>query len=46
MHFALAPVVLGQGESLFTDLDLPALGFSVSGHKATERATHFVLEKG
>jgi dihydrofolate reductase len=45
LHFALAPVVLGQGESLFTDLDLPALGFSVSEHKATEYATHFVLEK-
>lgn len=46
IHFALAPVVLGQGESLFTELDLPALGFSVSAHMATEHATHFVLEKG
>lgn len=33
-------------EVLFTGLDLPALGFSVTEHKATERATHFVLEKG
>jgi hypothetical protein len=31
---------------LFTGLDLPALGFSVTERKATERATHFVLEKG
>jgi len=46
LHFALAPVVLGQGEALFTGLDLPALGFSVTAHKATEHATHFVLEKG
>jgi dihydrofolate reductase len=45
LHFALAPVVLGQGEALFTGLDLPALGFSVTEHKATENATHFVLEK-
>jgi dihydrofolate reductase len=45
LHFALAPVVLGKGEALFTDLDLPALGFSVTEHKATERATHFVLER-
>jgi len=30
---------------LFTGLDLPALGFSVTGHKATSHATHFVLEK-
>ncbi len=46
LHFALAPVVLGQGEALFTGLDLPTLGFSVTEHKATEQATHFVLEKG
>jgi dihydrofolate reductase len=46
LHFALAPVVLGQGEALFTGLDLPALGFSVTEHKATEHATHFVLQKG
>jgi len=30
----LAPVVLGQGEALFCGLDLPALGFSVTEHKA------------
>ena len=46
LHFALAPSVLGQGEALFTSLDLAALGFSVTEHKATEQATHFVLEKG
>jgi dihydrofolate reductase len=45
LQFALAPVVLGQGEALFTDLDLPALGFSVTEHKATEQATHIVLQK-
>ena len=44
-HFALAPVVLGRGEALFTGLDLHALGFSVTHHKATEQATHLVLEK-
>jgi dihydrofolate reductase len=44
LQFALAPVVLGQGEALFTDLDLSALGFSVTEHKATEHATHIVLE--
>jgi len=45
LHLALAPVVLGQGEALFSGLDLNALGFSVTEHRATERATHFVLEK-
>jgi len=45
LHLALAPVVLGQGESLFRDLDLAALGFAVTEHVATDHATHFVLEK-
>src|SRR5206468_9767701 len=45
LHLALGPVVLGQGEALFAGLDLRAMGFSVTEHKATERATHVVLEK-
>jgi hypothetical protein len=45
LHLAFAPVVLGQGEALFRDLDLPALGFSVTAYEATEQATHIVLEK-
>src|SRR6478672_13242186 len=45
LQFALSPVVLGRREALFTDLDLAALGFSVTAHTATEYATHFVLEK-
>ena len=45
LHFALAPVVLGQGEALLTGLDLPALGFSVTEHEATEHATHVVLTR-
>jgi dihydrofolate reductase len=45
LHFALAPVILGQGESLFTGLDLPSLGFSVTAHQASHQATHFLLEK-
>ncbi|MGJ5818727.1 dihydrofolate reductase family protein [Paludibaculum fermentans] len=45
LHFAVAPVVLGQGEALFAGIDMPALGFSVSEHHATERATHVVLTR-
>lgn len=45
LHLAFAPVALGQGEALFRDLDLSALGFSVTEHQATEHATHIVLEK-
>jgi dihydrofolate reductase len=45
LQLAFAPVVLGQGEALFTSLDLPVLGFAVTEHTATEHATHVVLEK-
>ncbi len=45
MHLAISPVVLGQGEAMFAGLDLPALGFSVIEHVATEAATHIVLAR-
>jgi len=46
MHLAISPVVLGRGESLYAGIDLPALGFAVTEHEATEFATHVVLRKG
>jgi dihydrofolate reductase len=45
MHLAIAPVVLGQGESLFSGIDLPALGFQVTERAVTEWATHMVLAR-
>ena len=45
LHLASAPILLGRGESLFEGLDLRALGFSVTDHKASEYATHLTLEK-
>jgi dihydrofolate reductase len=45
LHFALAPVAIGQGEALLTGLDLRAMGFSVTEHEATEHATHVVLTR-
>lgn len=45
IHLALSPVALGQGESLFSGLDLRALGYRTVEHAATERATHIVLAK-
>ena len=45
LHFALSPVVLGQGEAIFPGLDLPALGFHVTEHQPTEHATHIVLAR-
>jgi dihydrofolate reductase len=43
LHFAVSPVVLGQGEAMFAGIDLPALGFRVTEHQASEHATHIVL---
>ena len=45
IHLAVAPVALGQGEALFRDLDLRALGYRTVEHVPTERATHIVLAK-
>jgi dihydrofolate reductase len=45
IHIASVPVLLGQGEPLFNGLDLNALGFSVTDRKASEHATHLVLER-
>ena len=43
LHFAFSPVLLGRGEAMFEDLDLPALGYRVTDSAATELATHVVL---
>jgi dihydrofolate reductase len=45
IHLAMAPVAIGQGEALFSGLDLRALGYRTVEHVATERATHIVLAK-
>ncbi|MBY4606518.1 dihydrofolate reductase family protein [Rhizobium sp. 9T] len=45
LHFAIAPVVLGKGEAMFSGIDLPDLGFRVTEHVPSEHATHIVLAK-
>jgi dihydrofolate reductase len=45
LHLAVSPVLLGSGENLFADLDLPALGYRITEHVATPLATHVVLAK-
>lgn len=45
MHFAVAPILLGGGESLFAGLDLPRLGYEVTDFVPSEKATHVVLTK-
>ena len=45
MHLTISPVLLGSGEALLAGIDLPALGFKVAEHVATQAATHVVLKK-
>jgi dihydrofolate reductase len=45
VHFAVSPVVLGQGEAMFAGIDLPSLGYRVTEHQASEYATHIVLSR-
>ena len=45
LHLAIAPVLLGTGESLLTGIDLRRLGYRVSEHVATPKATHLVLTR-
>jgi len=45
MHFAVSPIFLGSGESLFAGLNLPKLGYQRSDHVPTPNATHIVLTK-
>jgi dihydrofolate reductase len=45
MHLVIVPVFLGTGESLFTGLDLPALGYSCADRVSTPAATHLMVTK-
>jgi dihydrofolate reductase len=46
LHLAIAPVLLGRGEALFGGLDLPALGYRVTGSTASALATHVTITRG
>jgi dihydrofolate reductase len=43
LHLAVSPVLLGRGEAMFEGLDLPTLGYRVTGSTATDLATHITL---
>ena len=45
VHVAIAPVVLGSGEALFSGIDLLKLGYRCTGHTPTARATHVLLTR-
>jgi dihydrofolate reductase len=43
MHLAIAPVLLGSGESPFEGLSLPELGYRVVDSRAGEAAFHLIV---
>jgi dihydrofolate reductase len=45
MHCAIAPILLGSGEQLFSGIDVLKLGYRCVEHVPTAAATHIVLEK-
>jgi dihydrofolate reductase len=45
MHFVISPALIGSGERLFGDLDLPSLGYELKDHFASPGATHVMLAK-
>jgi dihydrofolate reductase len=46
LHIAMAPSLLGSGENLFANIDLPHLGYKVTQNVASSRVTHLVLTRG
>ncbi|WP_019936586.1 dihydrofolate reductase family protein [Bordetella sp. FB-8] len=44
-HFAISPILLGQGEPLFAGVDLRARGYGCVEFVASEKATHVVLRR-
>jgi dihydrofolate reductase len=45
MHLAVSPVLLGEGENLFSGINLAQLGFILSRVIPGENATHVFIEK-
>lgn len=45
LHIAISPILLGSGEALFSNLNLPQLGYSCTEHIQTPNAMHIVLAK-
>lgn len=45
IHLAISPALLGSGEHLLADINLPSLGFQCVEHVASEQAMHVVMRK-
>lgn len=45
MHLEIAPLLLGSGEHLLGELDLPVLGYACTEHVPSAAVTHITLSK-
>jgi len=45
MHLAIAPLLLGRGESMFEGIDLVELGYACTSSTASESALHVVITR-
>lgn len=45
MHIAISPILLGSGESFFSGIDLPSLGYAIRERTPTASATHLIVAK-
>jgi dihydrofolate reductase len=45
LHLAISPRLLGSGEHLLRDLDLPALGYACTKQATTDKAMHVVITR-
>src|ERR1700722_8823546 len=45
MHFVISPALIGSGERLFPDLNLPDLGYEIKDHTTSPGATHVKIGK-
>src|SRR6266436_5264933 len=43
MHFVLSPALIGSGERLFDDLNLPGLGYDLKDHLSSPGAKHVMV---
>ncbi len=46
MHVAVSPQLLGSGEHLLHDLDLPQLGLGKTEYVPGEKAGHYMITRG
>jgi dihydrofolate reductase len=44
MHIAVSPTLLGSGESLLQDMNLPELGYECVEYVPSEKAAHFIFK--